>query len=84
MKIFKIAFGVIFLIFSYLQYNDPDAGIWIGIYGFNDTVTFRYHNEIVKGMVTGVSSAGKLQVKLADQKGIYEFGLKEIEWVWED
>ena len=54
------------------------------VYGFNETVTFRHQNEIVKGMVTGVSSAGKLRVKLADQKGIYEFGLKEIEWIWED
>jgi len=34
MKIFKIVTGIIFVIFSYFQYNDPDAAIWIGIYGF--------------------------------------------------
>ena len=34
MKIFKIVMGVMFVIFSYLQYNDPDSAIWIGIYGF--------------------------------------------------
>jgi hypothetical protein len=34
MKIFKIAFGIIFIIFSYLQVNDPDSGVWIAIYSF--------------------------------------------------
>ena len=34
MNIFKIVFGVIFVIFSYLQFNDPDASIWIFAYSF--------------------------------------------------
>lgn len=46
MKIFKIAFGVILLIFSYLQYNDPDAGIWIGIYGFAALACYMSYKEL--------------------------------------
>lgn len=34
MKIFKIGSGIVFIIFSYLQMNDPDSGIWVGIYSF--------------------------------------------------
>lgn len=34
MKVFKIVFGVIFIIFSYLQFNDPDSSIWIFTYSF--------------------------------------------------
>ncbi len=32
MKIFNIAFIVIFIIFAALQYNDPDPFIWMPIY----------------------------------------------------
>jgi hypothetical protein len=32
MKIFKIFFGLLFVLFSYYQYNDPDSGVWIIIY----------------------------------------------------
>ncbi len=34
MKIFKIFFGLIFILFSYFQVNDPDSGLWISIYSF--------------------------------------------------
>jgi hypothetical protein len=34
MKAFKIIFGILFILFSYLQVNDPDSGMWIGIYSF--------------------------------------------------
>ncbi|HEV7380478.1 MAG TPA: transmembrane 220 family protein [Dyadobacter sp.] len=30
----KISLAIMFIIFSYLQVNDPDSGIWIGIYSF--------------------------------------------------
>ena len=32
MKIFKIFFGLIFILFAYFQYNDPDSAIWIITY----------------------------------------------------
>jgi hypothetical protein len=32
MKIFKIFFGLLFVLFSYYQYNDPDSAVWIFIY----------------------------------------------------
>ena len=32
MKIFNILFGIIFLFFAALQYNDPDPYVWIPIY----------------------------------------------------
>lgn len=34
MKIFKIVFGLIFILFSYFQVNDPDSGLWVAIYSF--------------------------------------------------
>lgn len=33
-KILTIIFGVLFLLFAALQYNDPDPQVWIPIYGF--------------------------------------------------
>lgn len=33
MKIFNFLFAVMFLLFAYLQINDPDPFIWITIYG---------------------------------------------------
>lgn len=32
MKIFNIAFCVIFIVFAALQYNDPDPYLWVPIY----------------------------------------------------
>lgn len=32
MKLFKIVFGLIFILFSYFQLNDPDSAIWIFTY----------------------------------------------------
>ncbi len=33
MKIFNIVFAIIFLLFAYVQVNDPDPFLWILIYG---------------------------------------------------
>lgn len=33
-KILSIVFGVLFVFFAALQYNDPDPQVWIPIYGF--------------------------------------------------
>ncbi|MGK7397913.1 MAG: transmembrane 220 family protein [Candidatus Cyclobacteriaceae bacterium M3_2C_046] len=32
-KIISIIIGILFLFFAAFQYNDPDAMLWIGIYG---------------------------------------------------
>ncbi|HEV7348105.1 transmembrane 220 family protein [Telluribacter sp.] len=32
MRPFAIVFGIIFVLFSYFQFNDPDAEIWIIVY----------------------------------------------------
>jgi len=32
MKIFHIFFGVIFILFAALQYNDPDPLVWMAVY----------------------------------------------------
>jgi hypothetical protein len=34
MKIFNLAFCILFVLFAALQYNDPDPYIWIPIYGY--------------------------------------------------
>lgn len=33
-KTLSIVFGVVFILFAAVQYNDPDPQIWIPIYGF--------------------------------------------------
>lgn len=33
MKIFNIVFALVFLLFVYVQFNDPDPVLWILIYG---------------------------------------------------
>lgn len=32
MKFFKILLGLLFILFAYFQYNDPDPTIWIFVY----------------------------------------------------
>jgi hypothetical protein len=39
-KIIAIFFGVIFLLFAAVQYNDPDPQVWIPIYGFAAIASF--------------------------------------------
>ncbi|TDE16264.1 transmembrane 220 family protein [Dyadobacter psychrotolerans] len=34
MKIFKIVFAIIFMLFSYVQFNDPDPAVWVFAYSF--------------------------------------------------
>lgn len=51
------------------------------LYGYGDEVGFLYRGEVAKGTVTNVTEQGKLQVKLATEENVLDFGLKEIEWV---
>ena len=54
------------------------------LYGYQKPVTFKYQNEKVIGVVTGIENNGRLLVKITGRPGIYDFGLKEIEWVWDE
>ena len=60
MKIFKIVFGVIFLIFAYLQFNDPDSGIWIGVYSFAALACYMSWKELWPSWVFYLLGAGYL------------------------
>ncbi|WP_229213703.1 biotin--[acetyl-CoA-carboxylase] ligase [Dyadobacter psychrotolerans] len=55
-----------------------------GLHGYQNSVKFNYLNERVAGVVTGIENSGRLLVKLEGKEGIYDFGLKEIEWVWDE
>ncbi len=33
LKILSITFGLLFLLFAFFQYNDPDPEVWVPIYG---------------------------------------------------
>ena len=54
------------------------------LYGYQQTITFGYQNEIVKGTITNVTDSGRLCVKFDDKPDIHEFGLKEIEFLWDN
>jgi hypothetical protein len=40
MKILKIFFGILFILFAAVQYNDPDPLVWILVYGAMAVVSF--------------------------------------------
>lgn len=39
-KLIAIVFGVVFLLFAALQYNDPDPQVWVSIYGLAAAACF--------------------------------------------
>ena len=38
MKVFNIIFGIVFILFAGLQYNDPDPLLWITIYMYTSVL----------------------------------------------
>lgn len=54
------------------------------LYGYQQPVTFNYQNERIKGVVTGVADNGRLLIHLEGQETVLDFGMKEIEWVWDN
>jgi hypothetical protein len=40
MKIFNITFGILFILFAALQYNDPDPYVWMPIYLYSTWLCF--------------------------------------------
>lgn len=46
MKIAAIVFGLVFLLFSYFQVNDPDPHIWIPIYSVAALACYMAYREL--------------------------------------
>lgn len=44
---------------------------------------FRVNEQIRPGVITGITSAGKLCIRFENQEEPVAFGNKEVEWVWE-
>ncbi|MCE7066840.1 transmembrane 220 family protein [Dyadobacter sp. CY326] len=60
MRLFKIFFGIVFVIFAYLQLNDPDSGLWIAIYSFAALACFMSIRELWPSWVFYALGAGYL------------------------
>ncbi|WP_025762246.1 transmembrane 220 family protein [Dyadobacter tibetensis] len=58
MKILKIVLGIVFLIFSYFQTNDPDASIWIFIYSIAALACYMSLRDLWPSWVFYVLAAG--------------------------
>ena len=58
MRLFKIFFGILFVIFAYLQLNDPDSGLWIAIYSFAALACFMSIRELRPNWVFYTLAAG--------------------------
>ncbi|CAG4991973.1 hypothetical protein DYBT9275_00866 [Dyadobacter sp. CECT 9275] len=60
MKLFKIVFGLIFVLFSYFQFNDPDSGIWIFTYSIAALACYMSIRELWPSWVFYSMTAGYL------------------------
>ncbi len=58
MKIFKIFFGLLFILFAYFQYNDPDSAIWIFTYFIAALACFMSFRELWPSWVFYAMAAG--------------------------
>ena len=47
MRVFAATFTVIFLLFTAVQYNDPDPQVWIPIYGYAAVVSGLMYFKII-------------------------------------
>ena len=52
-KALPLTFGVIFLLFAALQYNDPDPQVWVPIYGFAALACAMAYAQIGNGWFFG-------------------------------
>ena len=60
MKILIIIFGLIFLLFSYFQFNDPDPQIWVPVYSAAALACYMAHRELWPSWVFFVMAAAYL------------------------
>lgn len=51
--------------------------------GYDKAAWLKIHEKISEGRVVGVTEAGLIQILLEGGKTVEEFGLKELEWVWD-
>lgn len=51
MKITHIVLAILFALFAYFQFNDPDAWLWIGIYG-------------IMAVIAGLAATGRFYLPL--------------------
>jgi hypothetical protein len=76
MRIFNMAFFIIFVIFAALQYNDPDPYVWIPIYGYAAVLCFlafrrRYYpSAYLLGVIVYAAYAG---YKLMEPDGVIDW-----------
>ncbi|MFY0654553.1 MAG: transmembrane 220 family protein [Cyclobacteriaceae bacterium] len=73
MKILKLFFGVLFLTFVIVQYNDPDPLLWMVIYGIVSAMFFLSAFNIYSSKITlWVIIAGAL-FSLIYIPGVYDY-----------
>ncbi len=58
MKFISIILGVIFLLFSYFQFNDPDPEIWILVYSSAALACYMAYKDLWPSWVFYVMAAG--------------------------
>ena len=57
MKIAAIVFGLVFLLFSYFQFNDPDPQVWIPIYSAAALACYMAYRELWPAWVFYIMAA---------------------------
>lgn len=62
---------------------DLQAEYLDNLHGYGVANKFLINGTMHDGIVTGVTQAGKMMVELTDTSETREFGLKEIQWVWD-
>jgi hypothetical protein len=73
MKILKIFFGILFLLFVVVQYNDPDPLLWMLIYGIVSAIFFlSFANIYHKKMTLAIILAGAIY-SLIYIPGVYDW-----------
>lgn len=80
-KVLKFIDANYYKLKSLWRHNDLRQEYLSHLHGFQETVTFRYRDQLVNGTVTGVTAVGKILVKLETEPENLELGLKEIEWI---
>ena len=51
------------------------------LYGYDQSVRFKFQNRTFEGKVSSVTPQGRLVMQLLSESGTLEVGLKEIEWL---
>jgi hypothetical protein len=76
MKIFNLVFGILFILFAALQYNDPDPYIWIPIYLYSAVLcflAFRKKYFPAAYLFGVVIYAGYAIYKFFDENGVWDW-----------